>query len=159
MYLEITVFSEIRQVHKNQRRLIVYSLSVGPSYTELCVRGWGSPTLRKERGRCKGDGVDVSKYKSYLKAVVSVKSYIEQWVPQQKATVTLKPVLLVAAVATKVIQLMLIFLVHKAALTRAPWLSLCKSFLFASGVWCVPFVPSWININGTWFLNSFQNGS
>jgi hypothetical protein len=41
MYLEITVFSEIRQVHKNQRRLIVYSLSVGPSYTELCVRGWG----------------------------------------------------------------------------------------------------------------------
>lgn len=37
-----------------------------------------SPTVRKERGRCKGDGVDVSKYTRYLKAVVSVKSYIEQ---------------------------------------------------------------------------------
>lgn len=50
--LEITVFSGIRQVHKNQTCL-VYSLTVGPSYTELDVRDLGRQKghLGKGKGR------------------------------------------------------------------------------------------------------------
>lgn len=58
MQLEIIVFSGIRQVHKNQTCL-VYSLTVGPSYTELDVRDWGGRRDTWGRGRGGGECVEV----------------------------------------------------------------------------------------------------